>query len=222
MKKYIIYFNLISILFIFSCQTQNLNKIAGRYYCIPNKKLTSDSLLLVLYSTGNFEFIPKLINSESSYIKLCKKSIGTWKLSKNIILNSRLNKSINLIKSSENKCKDSILIKVINFSDSTPFKDYEFDIFNNKDSLFFIGKTNINGLIFIPSNGYKEIYFLDHIGQGKPIKSLNPKFNYTFIYYDCYPEYFNHEKFQIKGDTLIRTLKNNDKKYIEKYIKFIR
>jgi hypothetical protein len=218
MKNIIKYLSIIVSVLLIGCQIENFQNISGHYYCQPMANCVSDTIFLNLQANGSFTYYPKYKNSPGM-VNLCNSSNGYWRVKRNIILNSKFKKNTIVFKTTKNTSKDSTLIKVINFSDSIPYEGYEFDLFNVNDSLFFTGKTNYNGIISIPSKGYKVVHFSDHIGQGKPIKSLDSRFNYTFIYFDCFPEYFNNEKFKINGNTLVHNFRINRTKYHEIYIK---
>lgn len=197
------------------------NGIVGFYYCQPFEQLKSDSLFLRINIDRTYSYIPKFVNL-SGPINFCDSSRGKWKIrNNNLNLNSKsfeFDRHNILFRNEKNSSKDSIFLRVINYSNKTPYIGYTISLINEKDS-FCIFITDNNGEFKIPNKWHSKLDLTDHVGQGKWIKRLNKKYNYTFIYFDCYPEIFKNEKYKICGDTLIRTIKGTKGKYLEKYIK---
>lgn len=207
------------------CQEKEL---IGKYKCIPNSKFPSDTIILEIKENCKFVYSP-YFNNSLDYIVLCKKTEGTWAIKDgNLILNSNLQSENpnDLVKISSFDKEDSIKLKFINLSDSTP-TIITFPLFNKGEFLTEYNTDSL-GVVVIPSKGYDDLNFcLDNICKyGFNLKPIKGGYFYQITYFDCFPEIFKNERLKINGNKLIRKVDINDSirknkriKYNEVYIK---
>jgi len=207
------------------CQEKEL---IGKYKYIPISKFPSDTIILEIKENGKFVYSP-YFNNSLDYIVLCKKIEGTWVIKDgDLILNSNLQSENpnDLVKISSFDKEDSIKLKFINLSDSTP-AIITFPLFNKGEFLTEY-MTDSLGVVVIPSKGYDDVSFcLDNICKnGFNLKPIKGGYFYQITYFDCFPEIFKNERLKIYGNKLIRKVVINDSgrkykriKYKEVYIK---
>lgn len=227
--KIFLFTSLILLMYINSEEIYGQEKeLIGKYKYIPNSNFPSDTIILEIKENGKFVYSP-YFNNSLDYIMLCKKTEGTWVIKDEcLILNSNLQSENpnDLIKIFSFDKADSIKLKFINLSDSTPAM-ISFPLFNKGEFLTEYMSDSL-GVVVIPSKGYDDVSFcLDHICKNtfnlKPIKG---GYFYQITYFDCFPEIFENERLKIKGNKLIRKIVINDSvrkykkiKYKEVYIK---
>lgn len=184
------------------------SKFIGKYKCIPNIELPSDSIILIL-NNNSFEYDgSRFYHHDVGLFNYCN-SIGRWSIEGNkIILNSNIKsveaKDYNRLLSSNTEHKDSIKIEIINFSNKSKGISDVILWNKNKKQVFEIFTPNKYGQVTIPAKGYKYVSY--NSGQNSPviwIDSLKGGNFYQFVYIDCYTEIFSNKKLTINNNVLI-------------------
>lgn len=195
-----------------SCKTTlqyNIDRFIGTY----KYQLYDDIYTLNLDSFGIYSFTFVSEPEGLCYMPYCKVE-GTWKIRKKyIILNSHSQNDNPNDYIKQIKCfnchKDSIKIKVVDFSNNKPVKWHGITAYRSlmkKNSEYFhYLETNEEGLVSIPRRKIKEIDYSTGGCLYKNNQIPPPRKNcyYQIQYRDCYYEIFKNRKIEIRDSILI-------------------
>lgn len=203
--KIVLIFFLFALLFT-TCITYKEYEISGVYKIKPLGESFSYSEFMQLCNNGTFSITSiNANNSFMDYIIRCDTTKGTWQMCEKYIILTTDCKSVdakdNVLQISPIEFSDSIKLKVVNFSDSSPV-EMVFSYFDETDNRFIMEKTtNKDGVVMLPD---RVIPFYNHVGSNDCL-ALESGYYYQVTYFDCFPiETYVRDTFLIRNDKLVK------------------